>query len=178
MEISEFRAGEYEQQYEYRSFFPASINHEWRLSDPQIQTLLEEANRLLGELNAFSQLIPDVDFFIRMHITKEATTSSRIEGTHTNIEEALVDKGDLAPEKRNDWQEVHNYVQAINVAVEQLPHMPLSNRLLRETHAVLLQGVRGKHKQPGEFRTSQNWIGVSLKHATFIPRTTSMCRSS
>ena len=169
MEISEFRAGEYEQQYEYRSFFPASINHEWRLSDPQIQTLLEEANRLLGELNAFSQLIPDVDFFIRMHITKEATTSSRIEGTRTNIEEALVDKGDLDPEKRNDWQEVHNYVQAINVAVEQLPHMPLSNRLLRETHAVLLQGVRGKHKQPGEFRTSQNWIGVSLKHATFIP---------
>ena len=169
MEISEFRAGEYEQQYEYRSFFPASINHEWRLSDPQIQTLLEEANRLLGELNAFSQLIPDVDFFIRMHITKEATTSSRIEGTRTNIEEALVDKGDLDPEKRNDWQEVHNYVQAINVAVKQLPHMPLSNRLLRETHAVLLQGVRGKHKQPGEFRTSQNWIGVSLKHATFIP---------
>ena len=169
MEISEFRAGEYEQQYEYRSFFPASINHEWRLSDPQIQTLLEEANRLLGELNAFSQLIPDVDFFIRMHITKEATTSSRIEGTQTNIEEALVDKGDLDPEKRHDWQEVHNYVQAINVAVEQLPHMPLSNRLLRETHAVLLQGVRGKHKQPGEFRTSQNWIGVSLKHATFIP---------
>ncbi len=169
MEISEFRAGEYEQQYEYRSFLPTSINHEWRLSDPQIQTLLEEANRLLGELNAFSQLIPDVDFFIRMHITKEATTSSRIEGTQTNIEEALVDKGDLDPEKRNDWQEVHNYVQAINVAVEQLPHMPLSNRLLRETHAVLLQGVRGKHKQPGEFRTSQNWIGVSLKHATFIP---------
>ena len=169
MEISEFRAGEYEQQYEYRSFLPTSINHEWRLSDPQIQTLLEEANRLLGELNAFSQLIPDVDFFIRMHITKEATTSSRIEGTQTNIEEALVDKGDLDPEKRDDWQEVHNYVQAINVAVEQLPHMPLSNRLLRETHAVLLQGVRGKHKQPGEFRTSQNWIGVSLKHATFIP---------
>lgn len=167
--MSEFRAGEYEQQYEYRSFLPTSINHEWRLSDPHIQTLLEEANRLLGELNAFSQLIPDVDFFIRMHITKEATTSSRIEGTQTNIEEALVDKGDLDPEKRNDWQEVHNYIQAINVAVKQLPHMPLSNRLLRETHAVLLQGVRGKHKQPGEFRTSQNWIGVSLQHATFIP---------
>jgi Uncharacterized conserved protein len=169
MNISEFRAREYEQQYEYRSFLPTFINHEWRLSDPQILTLLEEANRLLGELNAFSQLIPDADFFIRMHITKEATTSSRIEGTQTNIEEALVDKGDLDPEKRNDWQEVHNYIQAINVAIKQLPHMPLSNRLLRETHAVLLQGVRGEHKQPGEFRTSQNWIGVSLKHAAFIP---------
>lgn len=168
MNISEFKAGEYEQQYEYRSFLPALINQEWIVSDPQILTLLEEANRLLGELNAFSQLIPDVDFFIRMHITKEATTSSRIEGTQTNIEEALVGKLDVDPEKRDDWQEVHNYIEAINFAIKQLSQMPLSNRLLRETHAVLLRGVRGKH-MPGEFRTSQNWIGVSLKHATFIP---------
>ena len=169
MNTSEFQAGAYEQQYEYRSFLPTAINHEWNVSDPQIATLLEDANRLLGELNAFSQLIPDVDFFIRMHITKEATTSSRIEGTKTSIEEALAKKGDLDPEKRNDWQEVHNYIQAINTAVKQLRHLPLSNRLLRETHAVLLQGVRGTHKQPGEFRTSQNWIGVSLKHAAFVP---------
>jgi Fic family protein len=169
MNISEFYAGTYEQQYEYRSFLPTAINHEWSISDPRIATLLEEANRLLGELNAFSQLIPDVDFFIRMHIAKEATTSSRIEGTQTSIEEALVKKGDLDPEKRNDWQEVHNYIQAINVAVKQLRHLPLSNRLLRETHAVLLKGVRGKHKQPGEFRSSQNWIGVSLKDAAFVP---------
>lgn len=169
MNIGEFRSGEYEQQYEYRSFLPASINREWIVSDPQILTLLEETNRLLGELNAFSQLIPDVDFFIRMHITKEATTSSRIEGTQTNIEEALVGKLDVDPEKRDDWQEVHNYIQAINSAIKQLSQMPLSNRLLRDTHAVLLRGVRGKHKQPGEFRTSQNWIGVSLKHAAFVP---------
>ncbi len=169
MNISEFKAGEYEQQYEYRSFSPRSINREWIVSDPEILTLLEEANRLIGELNAFSQLIPDVDFFVRMHITKEATTSSRIEGTQTNIEEALVGKLDVDPEKRDDWQEIHNYIEAINFSIKQLRQIPLSNRLLRETHAVLLQGVRGKHKQPGEFRTSQNWIGISLKHATFIP---------
>lgn len=169
MKISEFKAGEHEQQYEYRSFLPTAINVEWIVSDPQILTLLEEANRLLGELNAYSRLIPDVDFFIRMHITKEATTSSRIEGTQTNIEEALVGKLDVDPEKRDDWQEVHNYIQAINFSIKQLSQMPLSNRLLRETHAVLLRGVRGTHKQPGEFRTSQNWIGVSLKHATFVP---------
>ena len=84
MKISEFTAGEHEEQYEYRSFLPTPINREWLISDPQILTLLEQANRLLGELNAFIQLIPDVDFFIRMHITKEATTSSRIEGTQTN----------------------------------------------------------------------------------------------
>lgn len=169
MKISEFKAGEHEQQYEYRSFLPTPINLEWIVSDPQILTLLEEANRLLGELNAFSQLIPDVDFFIKMHITKEATTSSRIEGTQTNIEDALIDKLDVDPEKRDDWQEVHNYIQAINFAIKQLGQTPLSNRLLREIHAVLLRGVRGTHKQPGEFRTSQNWIGVSLKHATFVP---------
>jgi Fic family protein len=169
MNISEFKSGTYEQQYEYRSFLPSAINREWTLSDPQILTLLEEANRLLGELNAFSQLIPDVDFFIGMHITKEATTSSRIEGTQTNMEEALVDKRDLDPDKRNDWQEVQNYIQAVNFAIRQLSHLPLSNRLLRETHAVLLHGVRGTHKQPGEFRASQNWIGVSLKHAAFVP---------
>lgn len=169
MNISEFKAGEYEQQYEYRSFSPTSINREWIVSDPEVLTLLEEANRLIGELNAFSQLIPDVDFFVRMHITKEATTSSRIEGTQTNIEEALVGKLDVDPEKRDDWQEIHNYIEAINFSIKQLRQIPLSNRLLRETHAVLLQGVRGKHKQPGEFRTSQNWIGISLKHATFIP---------
>jgi Fic family protein len=148
---------------------PTLINRQWVLSDPETITLLEEANRFIGELNAFSQLIPDVDFFIRMHITKEATTSSRIEGTQTNMEEALIDKRDIDPEKRNDWEEVHNYIEAINVAIEQLSRVPLSNRLLRETHGVLLQGVRGKHKQPGDFRTSQNWIGVSLKHATFVP---------
>lgn len=169
MKISEFKAGGHEQQYEYLSFLPTPINLEWIISDPQILTLLEEANRLLGELNAFSQLIPDVDFFIKMHITKEATTSSRIEGTQTNIEDALIDKLDVDPEKRDDWQEVHNYIQAINFAIKQLGQTPLSNRLLRETHAVLLRGVRGTHKQPGEFRTSQNWIGVSLKHATFVP---------
>lgn len=169
MTINEFRAGHYEQQYEYKSFLPTLINRQWVLSDPETITLLEEANRFIGELNAFSQLIPDVDFFIRMHITKEATTSSRIEGTQTNMEDALVEKRDIDPEKRNDWEEVQNYIQAINVAMEQLSRLPLSNRLLRETHDVLLQGVRGKHKQPGEFRTSQNWIGVSLKHATFVP---------
>lgn len=169
MNINEFKSGGYEQQYEYRSFLPTPINREWVVSDPKILTLLEETNRLLGELSAFSQLIPDVDFFIRMHITKEATTSSRIEGTQTNMEEALIGKLDVDPEKRDDWQEVHNYIQAINFAIKQLGQIPLSNRLLRETHAVLLRGVRGTHKQPGEFRTSQNWIGVSLNHATFIP---------
>ena len=169
MNINEFQAGRYEKHQQYRSFLPEPINRQWTVSHPPTLTLMEEATHLLGELNAFSQLIPDVDFFIRMHIMKEATTSSRIEGTQTDMEEALIDEQDINPEKRNDWKEVQNYVQAINFAIGNLVNLPLSNRLLQNTHAVLLQGVRGKQKQPGEFRISQNWIGVSLKHAAFIP---------
>ena len=125
MDIKEFQAGREEQRYEYRSFLPNPINREWVLSDPKTLTLLEEANRLLGELNAFSQLIPDVDFFIRMHITKEANASSRIEGTQTNMEEALIDARDIDPEKRDDWQEVQNHIEAIDFATVSYTHLTL-----------------------------------------------------
>ncbi|MFQ5345739.1 MAG: Fic family protein [Mariprofundus sp.] len=145
------------------------INHAWEIADSKVQTLLSEADRALGELNAFSQLIPDVDFFIAMHIAKEATQSSRIEGTRTNMEEALLDEHEIEPEKKDDWQEVQNYIHAIHQAIAQLESLPLSNRLLRDTHRTLMQGVRGKDKIPGEFRRSQNWIGVSLKQAVFVP---------
>lgn len=169
MDIANFRAGGYENRYEYKAFLPEPICHEWVIADPELSDLLGRADRALGELNAFSQLIPDIDFFIRMHVAKEATQSSRIEGTQTNIEDAFKDASDLSPAQRDDWAEVQNYIRAINQAIEALETLPLSSRLLRETHAVLMAGVRGEHKQPGEFRISQNWIGVSLKNAVFVP---------
>jgi Fic family protein len=169
MKISEYISGKYVQQYEYKSFLPEPINHAWHVDNPELVTLLDDANRILGELNAFSQLVPDVDFFIKMHITKEATTSSRIEGTRTNMEEALVDVQDVDPERRDDWEEVQNYIKAVNFSIERLQTLPLSTRLLRETHKVLMQGVRGEQKLPGEFRQSQNWPGSSLKNAVFVP---------
>lgn len=169
MDLSAYHAGHHEAQLEYRSFLPTLINHDWVIADPQLQLLLGQADRALGELNAFAQLIPDIDFFIRMYVAKEATQSSRIEGTQTNIEDAFKDAADLLPEERDDWGEVQNYIRAISFAIDSLERLPLSNRLLKETHAILLQGVRGETKRPGEFRISQNWIGVSLKNAAFVP---------
>ncbi len=169
MDLQNFVSGKYIKQIEYKSFSPEKVNHEWIISTPEVNKLLSEANRLIGELNAFSQIIPDVDFFISMHILKEATTSSRIEGTKTNMEEALVKEEDINPEKRDDWAEVQNYIKAINTSIKELEKLPISNRLIKNTHKIILSGVRGKHKVPGEFRKSQNWIGVTLKDAIFIP---------
>lgn len=169
MNSADYRAGRFEPQREYRSFRPEPIHHPWIVSDPQVLQLNSEADRRLGELNAFAQLVPNVDFFIAMYVAKEATQSSRMEGTQTNIEDAFKSVEDLDPDARDDWNEVQNYIRAINHSISGLERLPLSNRLLRETHAVLMQGVRGETKRPGEFRISQNWIGISLKNAAFVP---------
>lgn len=170
MNLRNFKSGVYKQQFKYKSFSPSHINHVWYWDDPKINALLAEASHKLGELNAFSLYVPDIDIFIRMHIVKEATTSSRIEGTKTDVEEALLQESDILPEKRDDWQEVQNYINAINYATEQLQTVPISTRLLKQTDRILMKGVRGEAKLPGEYRISQNWIGgASLSDAVFIP---------
>jgi len=170
MNFSKFKAGTYRQQYQYKSFFPEKINNTWIWDDPAINVLLEKATRKLGELNAFTLIVPNIDLFIQMHIIKEANTSSKIEGTQTNIEEALLPEEDISLEKRDDWQEVQNYINAMHYAINKLETLPISNRLLNETHEILMQGVRGEHKLPENFRKSQNWIGGSnLSDAVYIP---------
>lgn len=170
MDFKAYKSGDYKKQYQYQSFMPEKIAHEWLLNDSGLTLLLSNADTKLGELNAFSQLVPDIDFFIKMHVNKEATSSSRIEGTQTNIEEVLQKIEYVNPEKRDDWEEVQNYIKAMNFVVVALNELPVCSRLLNETHKILMQGVRGKHKQPGEFRHSQNWIGgASINDAVFIP---------
>ena len=168
--MEKFSPGYYVSQNTYKSFQPNAINRQWQIANPEIITLLSQADRQLGRLDMFSNYIPSIDLFISMHILKEATKSSRIEGTQTNIEEALHDAKDIPPEKRDDWNEVQNYILAMQEAIESLKSIPLSTRLIKQTHKVLLQGVRGEHKQPGEFRKSQNWIGgASIQDAVFVP---------
>lgn len=168
--MKNYKSGNFENQGYYKSFQPALINKLWLLDDMEIQQLLSKGDRQLGRLDMYSEYIPNIDLFISMHVLKEATQSSKIEGTQTNIEEALLDKEDIVLDKRDDWEEVQNYIEAMNTAIKQLETLPFSTRLIKETHQVLLQGVRGQNKQPGEFRTSQNWIGgASINDATFIP---------
>ena len=168
--MKSFQPGYYQKQGSYKSFQPTFINRQWVVDDMELIQLLSNADRHLGRLDSFSDYVPNIDLFISMHILKEATQSSKIEGTHTNIEEVLQEKESLSPEKREDWDEVHNYIAAINEAIQRLKDLPFSSRLIKLTHKILLRGVRGFHKNPGEFRSSQNWIGgATIEDAIFIP---------
>lgn len=169
LDIQNFIAGTWKQQIEYCSFSPNEITHQWQITNPKLLNKLGEADRYLGRLDSFSELIPDIDYFIKMHVTKEATVSSKIEGTRTSFQDALNKVEDVDPENKDDWQEVHNYIDALHAAISQLEELPISSRLIKQTHAILLAGVRGKHKLPGQYRRSQNWIGRNLKDAIFVP---------
>lgn len=153
----------------YKSFQPNPIHKQWQIEDMEVLALLSKADRQLGRLDMYSEYV-NIELFISMHIAKEATHSSKIEGTQTNMEEAFLKKDEISVEKRDDWEEVQNYISAMNEAVKMLHRLPFSSRLIKQTHKILLQGVRGQNKLPGEYRTSQNWIGgATINDAVFIP---------
>ena len=168
--MKSYKAGKYILHKGYKPFLPSFINDDidWKLGE--LSNLIQEASLWLGKLNSYSDLIPDIDFFIKMYATKEATNSNRIEGTRTTFDDAISPIEQVKPEFRDDWHEVQNYLTAINYSIEKLNELPISIRLIKEAHQILLSGVRGEHKAPGEVRKTQNWIGgSSLKDAFFIP---------
>lgn len=170
IKVHDFSAGLQTKQFDYQSFMPTKINDTWSWNDRELTRLVERSAIAIGQLDAYSHQIPNIEHFIRMYVVKEATVSSKIEGTQTNMEEALLKEIDVRPERRNDWVEVNNYIQALTNSINRLEELPLCSRLLKEAHKTLLHGVRGEQKLPGEFRRSQNWIGgSSLLGAVFIP---------
>ncbi|MBE9466884.1 MAG: Fic family protein [Bacteroidetes bacterium] len=168
--MKNYISGNYINQGSYKSFQPNLVNQAWQINDMKIIDMLSKADRAIGRLDMYSEYIPNIDLFVSMHVLKEATKSSRIEGTQTNIEDAILEREDVTPEKRDDWEEVHNYTIAMGQAIESLKELPFSNRLIKNVHKKLLRGVRGMHKEPGNFRKSQNWIGgASINDAVFVP---------
>jgi len=154
-----------------KAFIPPPLPPVPQVRMERLYSLLEEANRAIGRLDGAASILPDTPYFLYMYIRKEALLSSQIEGTQSSLSDLLMFESELAPGvPLEDVQEVINYVAAMTLGLERLRELPISQRLIREIHEVLLSKGRGSSKQPGEFRRSQNWIGGSRPaNATFVP---------
>jgi len=158
----------------YRAYIPEPLP-----SDPciryngELRNLLSEADRALARLDGITTVLPNPELFVAMYVKKEALLSSQIEGTQASLEGVLMFEANLASsEDINEIKEVINYIKAMNYGINRLRSLPMSLRLIKEIHKNLIEGTRGAHKAPGEFRKTQNWIGphgANLNEATFVP---------
>lgn len=166
------RAGRFIPQNGYESFAPAPLPPDPPIAfDVELLSLLSRADRALGRLDGVVQTVPDPDFFVAMYVRREAVLSSQIEGTQSTLEDLLSVELDRR-RPSSDVDEIVNYVAAMNHGLARLPEFPLSLRLIREIHGVLLRDGRGGTRRPGEFRDQQNWLGagqVPIAQATYVP---------
>jgi len=173
--VSLNRAGRYVTQlHGYEAFIPAALPPRPEIKiDPEMWQLLSQADRALGRLDGATDALPNPDLFVFMYVRREAVLSSQIEGTQASLIDVLeFEAQTLNPNNPQDVEEVVNYIAAINHGLSRLNELPVSLRLIREIHGKLLTGVRGAERNPGEFRTSQNWIGpagCSLATASYVP---------
>lgn len=158
----------------YQAFLPSPLPPDPPVNfDAEMQSLLSRADRALGRLDGSIRTLPNPDLFVFMYVRKEAVLSSQIEGTQSSLNDVLEAEAEiLNPDRPSDVNEVLNYVRAMNYGLERLHALPLSVRLIREIHDILLAGVRGGHRNPGELRQIQNWIGplgCTASEASFVP---------
>lgn len=157
----------------YKAFIPKPLPPKPSITlGGDLQNLLSKADMSLARLDGIGYILPNVDLFIAMYVRKEALLSSQIEGTEASLEDLFEFESGEQPKNINDVSEVVNYIKALNYGIERLANFPMSLRLIKEIHGVLMKGVRGGEKMPGEFRKSQNWIGpkgCTLNEATFVP---------
>lgn len=152
------------------AFVPTALPPNFEM-DRELIRLNSEADLSLGRLNGLASIISEPDLFVYLYVRKEALLSSQIEGTQCSLEDVLVES-EAQEDRKLDVQEVSNYVSALNTGIEKAKVLPISNRLIRELHKVVLEGTRGASRRPGEFRTTQNWIGrpgATIEQADFVP---------
>lgn len=168
------RSGKYINQLmgevQYKAFVPNPLPFRINLDD-DLQILLSRADLSLGRLDGIADILPDVEFFILMYMRKEATLSSQVEGTQATFADVLKAEAKVEDlEIKKDVDEILNYINAMSYGLKRLEDLPLSLRLVKEIHKILLRGVRGEWKEPGEFRRTQNWVGgININNASFIP---------
>lgn len=158
----------------YTAFIPKPLPPEPEIQfGKELQLLLSEADRALARLDGIVTILPNPEMFLGMYVKKEALLSSQIEGTQASLEGILEFEADLTPKENiEDIKEVINYIKALNYGIERLEDLPISLRLIKEIHKILIEGTRGSERNPGEFRKTQNWIGpqgIPLSEAIFIP---------
>lgn len=170
-EIMSERAGQYQSQPTgYKAFYPSNLPPKPEIVvGSDLKKLLVSAEQKLAELNGIGFSLPNPDLFIMMAIRKEALLSSQIEGTQATMTDVLTYEAWENVDNLDDVQEVVNYIKALHHGIARLDKLPLSQRVIKECHGILLNSVRGYKKTPGEFRKSQIWIGPSLKNAIFVP---------
>lgn len=157
----------------YRTFIPAPLPYLDGVNLPEVLPRLMSAQEAVARLDGIATTLPNTDLLVMMYVRAEAVLSSQIEGTQASLDDVLRAEANLQEaDDPNDVQEVINYIAALNYGLQRRDELPLSLRLIREIHASLMQGVRGEHRDPGEFRRSQNWIGpagATLQTARFVP---------
>ncbi|MDE5830787.1 MAG: Fic family protein [Clostridia bacterium] len=171
MKLESYKAGKYVRIEDYSAFIISGINYNWEWEDTALNKLSAEASRMIGELNSYSKLIPNVDTYIKMLMKIEANKSNKIEGANTSLEEDLLDESNIEPEKKADWENAKRYLDATKYAIENVKEgSGVSKKLLKDIHKMLMQVDDSEAKYVGKFRMSQNFVGGDTpESAEYIP---------